>query len=213
MARKTMQDRRTGFRPNIEARPPHNGMRAVAAKGYALPAHMKLVPCKSSTIVGSVVDTAVYDSVKAQQMQYPVLAYQVKGRKEVTRQVGDEQHPERKSDRRPRPSRAPGHRGFRHGRSSVYRGLKFLAFRALDGRGHGAVLGPDSVSSRAERGTTTIRGSRISEGQGNRFLLQQRCEARIRSHAIWLRCGQDVRHQSKQTSRLPHDIVRTRSIP
>ena len=65
MAKNPTQERSTGLRPNIEAKAPHKGMIAVAAKGYALPAQMKSVPCKSSTIVGSVVDTAVYRRVRS----------------------------------------------------------------------------------------------------------------------------------------------------
>lgn len=60
IAKRVMHERRTGFRPKIDTRPPHRGMSAVAAKGYALPAQMKLAPCRSCTIVGSVVDIAPY---------------------------------------------------------------------------------------------------------------------------------------------------------
>lgn len=44
----------------MEARSPMKGTAAVDAIVYALPAHMKSVPCRSPTIVGSVVEIADY---------------------------------------------------------------------------------------------------------------------------------------------------------
>ena len=58
MANVTMNLRRTGFRPNADARLPMKGRTAV---GAALPAHTKSVPCRSSTIVGSAMAMAVYE--------------------------------------------------------------------------------------------------------------------------------------------------------
>ena len=60
MAKNTMHDSKTGLRPKIDTNPPHSGIRAVAARGYAPPAQIKFVPCRSCTMVGSVVETEVW---------------------------------------------------------------------------------------------------------------------------------------------------------
>lgn len=59
IANVRMKKTRTGFRPNADTRFPMSGRTAVEAMVYALPAQMKSIPCRSSTMVGRAVDIAV----------------------------------------------------------------------------------------------------------------------------------------------------------
>lgn len=102
-ANMTTNVRSTGFLPNTDTRPPTVGRIAVDAIVYALPAQMKSVPCKCSTIVGRAVDTAVcervgaYFSTRSPWWGKSPQPHQIKCREEIDDEVSDEHHPECKA--------------------------------------------------------------------------------------------------------------------
>ena len=60
MAKNVMKVKSIVLRPKLDARSPTSGMKAVEAMVYALPTHIKSVPWRWSTIVGSAVGMAIW---------------------------------------------------------------------------------------------------------------------------------------------------------
>ena len=76
-AKKAIAVRSIGFRPKMDAKPPHIGRTAVEDNAYALPAHMKSVPWRCPTIVGSAVEIAVCDQSRLCYKNLQRAAYEI----------------------------------------------------------------------------------------------------------------------------------------